>query len=187
MLAAPVTAAPEPWRPVFAPYVPVGGLTGIGFATHPASGRDLVLTVSHAGRGLFDAVTGERIARDRDSDEDVETTADGVLSCRGLGPVEGVRVPVAGLYGGGLHRTAGDGWTVEVVAPDWPHHRVLLCCDGGMPHRNAHGEGWWHVFHASWSELRAAGFSQSGQTFAVATSSDLSLWTRQPSVSAASA
>ncbi|MEV8544734.1 hypothetical protein [Streptomyces sp. NPDC051572] len=30
-----------------------------------------------------------------------------------------------------------------------------------------------------YSELRAAGFSPSGQTLAVATSSDLSLWTRR--------
>ena len=35
------------------------------------------------------------------------------------------------------------------------------------------------LFDADYSELRAAGFSPSGQTLAVATSSDLSLWTRR--------
>src|SRR4051794_28416416 len=37
LLAAPVVPAPEPWRPVFEYQygVPVGGLLGIGFATHP--------------------------------------------------------------------------------------------------------------------------------------------------------
>lgn len=64
LLAAPVVAAPEPWRSVA--FAAVGGLLGIGFATHPESGHDLVMVVSHDGHGLFDAVTGEKIARDRD-------------------------------------------------------------------------------------------------------------------------
>ncbi|NUS30410.1 MAG: hypothetical protein HOV92_40245 [Streptomyces sp.] len=70
MLTAPVLPAPEPWRPVFASCAPVGGLLGIGFATrpdsHPDSANDLVMVVSHDGHGLFDAVTGEKIARERD-------------------------------------------------------------------------------------------------------------------------
>ncbi|CAL9278235.1 hypothetical protein SUDANB5_06766 [Streptomyces sp. SudanB5_2050] len=79
LLAAPVIAPPAPWRPVFdyAYGVPVGGLLGIGFASHPASGRDLVMVVSHDGHGLFDAVTGEKIARDRDPDPE-DSTPDGV-------------------------------------------------------------------------------------------------------------
>ncbi|WP_179199571.1 hypothetical protein [Streptomyces viridochromogenes] len=34
------------------------------------------------------------------------------------------------------------------------------------------------LFHSEYSELRAAGFSPSGLTLAVETSSDLTLWTR---------
>ncbi|WP_330284416.1 hypothetical protein [Streptomyces sp. NBC_00588] len=185
LLAAPVVPAPEPWRPVFAYQygVPVGGLLGIGFAAHPDSGHDLVLVDSTSGHGLFDAVTGEKIARDRDPDpgpdDDTPDASDG-LSCPGLGPIAGSRVRVAGLFGGSLPAVTDDGWVLEVVAPAWPHHRVLLSREGGSPYAGPHGEGWWHVFHASYSEFRAAGFSPSGQTLAVATSSDLSLWTRRP-------
>ncbi|MFK0024543.1 hypothetical protein [Streptomyces sp. NPDC090798] len=180
-LAAPVVPAPEPWRPVFEyEYgVPVGGLLGIGFASHPDSGHDLVMVVSRDGHGLFDAVTGEKIARDRDPDPEDSTpeeTAD--LSCPGLGPVAGNRVRIAGLFGGGLHTTTADSWTLEVASPAWPDERVLLSRDGGMPHSGPHGERWWHLFHSYYSELRAFGFSPSGQTLAIATSSDLSLWTR---------
>jgi hypothetical protein len=46
MLAAPVVQAPDPWRPVFEPCVAVGGLLGIGFASHPETGHDLVMVVS---------------------------------------------------------------------------------------------------------------------------------------------
>ncbi|WP_406439960.1 hypothetical protein OHB00_32310 [Streptomyces sp. NBC_00631] len=177
ILAAPVVPAPEPWRRIA--YTSVGGLLGIGFASHPDTGEDLVEVVSHDGLGLFDAVTGEKIARDRDPDtEDGNRDADPALRCPGLGPVAGSRVRIAGLFGGGLHTTSGDGWKLEVVAPTWPNERVLLSRDGGLPHSGPHGERWWHIFHSHYSELRAAGFSPSGQTLAVATSSDLSLWTR---------
>lgn len=183
LLAAPVLPAPAPWQPVFSPRpascAPVGGLLGIGFATHPDSGNDLVMVVSHDGHGLFDAVSGEKIARDRDPDDE-DWTPDGTadLTCPGLGPVAGARVHIAGLYGGGLHMTAAGGWGLEVVYPAWPHERILLTHGSGMPHREPHGDGWWHVFHSHYSELRAVGFSPSGRTLAVATSSDLTLWTR---------
>lgn len=181
LLAAPVVPAPEPWRPVFAyEYgVPVGGLLGIGFATHPGSGHDLVMVVSIDGHGLFDAVTGEKIARNRDPDPE-DSTPDAVadLSCPGLGPITGSRVHIARLFGGGLHTTTEDGWTLEVVTPAWPNEQILLSIDGGLPHAGPHGEQWWHIFHSNHSIFRAAGFSPSGHTIAVATSSDLSLWTR---------
>ncbi|WP_037868972.1 hypothetical protein [Streptomyces sp. NRRL S-813] len=180
LLAAPVVSAPAPWQPVFDPCVPVGGLLGIGFTTHPDSGHDLVMVVSHDGHGLFDAVTGEKIARDRDpspQDSTPDATAD--LTCPGLGPVADSRVHIAGLFGGGLHTTTADSWLLEVVTPAWPHDRVLLSRDGGLPHSGPYGQRWWHIFHSDYSELRAVGFSPSGQTIAVATSSDLSLWTRR--------
>nr|WP_030273890.1 hypothetical protein [Streptomyces sp. NRRL B-24484] len=179
LLSVPVVPPPAPWRPVAERSIPVGGLLGIGFAPAPDDGRDLVMAVSVAGHGLFDAVTGERIARDRDPDpDDLTPDARPDLSCPGPGPLAGTRVRIAGLFGGGLHTTTWDGWTLEVVSPEWPHDRVLLSTDGGAPHNGPHGECWWHVFDSTRSELRAAGFSPSGRTLAVATSSDLTLWTR---------
>ena len=50
--------------------------------------------------------------------------------------------------------------------------------DGGDIYRGSAGEQWWHIFHADYSELRAAGFSPSGRSLVVATSSDITLWTR---------
>ncbi|MFE0191584.1 hypothetical protein [Streptomyces sp. NPDC058989] len=179
-LSVPETPPPAPWRPVLSRRNPIGGLLGIGFAIAPGTGHDLVMVVSGGGHGLFDALTGEKIARDRDPDPD-DSTPDAVpdLSCPGLGPIAGTRVRIAGLFGGGLHTTTYDGWSLEVVSPEWPHHRVLLSTDGGMPHRGPHGERWWHIFDSNYSELRAVGFSPSGLTLAVATSSDLTLWTRR--------
>ncbi|MEU5536842.1 hypothetical protein [Streptomyces sp. NPDC020362] len=36
-----------------------------------------------------------------------------------------------------------------------------------------------HIFGSNYSELRTAGFSPSGRTLAIATSSDATLWTRR--------
>ncbi|MFF2411687.1 hypothetical protein [Streptomyces sp. NPDC058092] len=178
-LEVPVAAPPAPWRPVLDRRTPVGGLLGIGFAMALGTGHDLVMVVSYDGHGLFDATTGEKIARNRDPEPDT-STPDAVpdLSCPGLGPIAGTQVRIAGLFGGGLHTTTADGWTLEVISPEWPNDRVLLSADGGMPHNGPHGEQWWHIFNSDYSTLRAAGFSPSGRTLAVATSSDLTLWTR---------
>jgi hypothetical protein len=175
-LAAPVMSAPSPW--LLVAQIRVGGLQGIGFAADPATGNDLAMVVSLDGHGLFDSLTAEKIARDRNPDPD-SSTPDAVpdLACPGLGPIAGERVRIAGLFGGGLHATTEDGWTIDVVSPEWPHDRVLLSADGGS-YDGPPGGTWWHIFDANYSELRAAGFSPSGQTLAVATSSDLTLWTR---------
>lgn len=171
-LAAPVSPPPAPWRPSQRPVIRAGGLIGAGFATHPETGADLLLVASHNGLGLIDPVTGERLARD---DEDmIGWPDDADLTCPGIGPVAGTRVPMAGLLGGGLHRTAGGGWTVHVVAPAWPAERVLLSADGNPWHNDA----WWHIHHADVTELRAAGFSPSGSTLIVATTGDVTLWVR---------
>lgn len=132
LLAAPVAPAPAPWTAVSENRTPIGGLQGIGFGIHPDAGHDLVMVVSTAGHGLFDAVTGEKIARDRDPDPETSTPDDARdLACPGLGPLKGTRVRIAGLFGGGLHSTSGDGWSFDVVSPQWPHERVLLSDDGG--------------------------------------------------------
>lgn len=175
-LAAPVEPAPAPWRVVLDNGTPVGGLLGVGFAVHPGSGRDLVMVVSGDGYGLFDAATGEKIARDRDPDAAMPDESSD-LTCPGFGPIADARVHIAGLFGGGLHLTTSDGWALGVVTPEWPNDRVLLS-EGGNIYKDPPGQGWWHIFHADYSTFRAAGFSPSGRTIAVATSSDVGIWSR---------
>jgi hypothetical protein len=175
-LGTTVVPAPMPWRPADCHVVRVGGLIGVGFARHPETGRDLLLTASHNGLGLVDASTGERLARD--DDDDLAWPDDDDLTCPGIGPITGTRVRMAGLPGGGLHAGTTDGWSVHVVCPDWPDDQVLLSSDGNPYTGGAHGETWWHIHHANVTELRAAGFSPSGASLIVATSSDVTLWTR---------
>jgi hypothetical protein len=68
-------------------YLHVGGLVAVGF---DPTGRYL-LTVSHAGRGVFEVGTWQRVARDTA----LAYPDDG--HSLGIGPIEGMRIPVAEL------------------------------------------------------------------------------------------
>lgn len=123
-LSVPVIPPPAPWRRILDRRTPIGGLLGIGFALAPDDGRDLVMVVSVDGHGLFDAVTGEKIARDRDPEDSIP---DAVwdLSCPGLGPLAATRVHIAGLFGAACTpppRTAGPWRSLA------PSGRITVSC-----------------------------------------------------------
>jgi hypothetical protein len=180
---ATVNTPPAPWRfPSNAyKYLPIGGLQGVGFGIDPGDGSDLLMVTSMDGHGVIDPRTYAKVARDRDPDPDFFQPSGVDLSCQGLGPLAGIRVPIAGLFGGGLHATTEDGLTIDVVAPEWPNHRVLLSTNGGT-YQNPPGLDWWPIFDdTGHGELRAAGFSPTGRTVVIATSSDITIFIRDVS------
>lgn len=157
-----VLEPPPPWRllPVFA----VGGLFQVGYAED----SDLLLVLSSQGRGVFDCATGEKLARDSADSHDffdpVRLTADG------FGPLAGQRIRTGGLLGGGLPLTTSDGWCLDVQARMWPMHSVFLTPPGSREPVCVGEDGA--------CELRACGFSQTGHSFVIATSCDLTMFTR---------
>lgn len=153
-------AAPAPWSPA-RPHA-VGGLVQVGYAT----GRDLVLVHSHDGRGVFDALTGLRVARD---DGDCWDAFDeGSLTVEGIGALAGERVRVAGLFGGALPRATADGFALDEVVVRGRTRGVVLLGPGSRT----------LVADEGVCELRAYGFSETGQSFVVATTCDLMLFAR---------
>ena len=141
-----------------------------------ATGRELVLTGSWAGRGLFDTQTGGLVAWD--TDEEVHRwMTHGHEYCEGIGPIEGSRIRVAGLWGGGLNRMTEDGWSVAVVAVDWPEERVILQPPGAdvMIEHLASG---CITISAAATELRCVGFAPSGRALVVVTASDVTIFGR---------
>lgn len=162
--------APPPWKLLRT--ASVGGLVAVGFGDDSS----LLLVISWSGRSLFDSATGDRIARDRDDDVAEWTSAD-YLTAEGIGPLEAVPVVVAGLWGGGLQRVTADGWSVNVVAPDWPDERVILQPPGGEVLSEAHSNGCVQLGQPI-NEVRAYGFSRDGATLVLATTSDLWMWRR---------
>jgi hypothetical protein len=122
---AAISQPPIPWRRAGA--FSVGGLTDVGFA----AGSDLLVVVSHQGRGVFDCMTGIRLARDSTDGDLLDTQA---LDAEGIGPLAQQRIRAAGIHGGGLPQTTSDGWTTEDLVLGWPDHSLLL-----GPHLHASG------------------------------------------------
>jgi hypothetical protein len=165
----PLGQPPAPWRR--ADSYAVGGLTEVGFAEQ----SDLLLVVSSQGRGLFDCLTGVRIARDPKAPDD--GWYDEVrLTASGIGPLGDQLIRLSGLHGGGLSACTDDGWGVTRIAPDWPLEAIVLDPPGSSVLYEGHAEGCIKI--AEDFEFRAYGFSGTGLSLIVATSDHFELWNR---------
>jgi len=160
--------APSPWRIVGGSGI--GGLTEVGFA----EGTDDLLVVSSQGRGLFDCVTGERIARDHE--KMFENADESGLTAPGIGRQANTVFRLAGLQGGGLAMVTRDGWGLYVVQLPWPIHVVFLTSDyKGLTDDTGRIT---KLCNDEPCEFRAAGFSPTGRSFVVATSGELTIYAR---------
>jgi hypothetical protein len=169
--APPVQNPPAPWRCVTT--WAVGGLFQVGYA----EGTDLLLVLSSQGRGVFDCLTGEKVARDYNEAHDYFDPIR--LVARGFGPLDGKSIRMAGLFGGGLPRTTKDDWSLEEVAPCWPTRNIELT-GPDLAHEDgsvARGEPVL-VAEDSPCELRAYGFSETGRSFVIAVTCDLVIFAR---------
>ncbi|SFJ38961.1 hypothetical protein [Planctomicrobium piriforme] len=86
----------------------IGGLVAVGFD----SDGDYLLTISHAGRGVFSTHTWERIARDREP-----AYPEAGLGV-GIGPIPGLRIAVTEMN--------DDTGEMRVVSQDG---RIILECE----------------------------------------------------------
>jgi hypothetical protein len=163
--------APGPWRhhTTWA----VGGLFQVGYAEN----SDLLLVLSSQGRGIFNCLTGEKVARDY---EEAHEYFDPIrLIAQGFGPLEGKSIRMAGLFGGGLPLTTEDEWGLEEEAPAWPTRSILLTPPPDEREDGSLISGEPVVIGDDFAcELRAYGFSETGRSFVIAISCDLVIFTR---------
>jgi hypothetical protein len=158
-----IDSPPFPWQKV-GEYA-IGGLTDVGFAEN----SDLLLVVSSQGRGVFDCITGTRVARDRNDElywYNIEKH-----TAMGIGPIEKVEIELAGLDGGSLLSSTFDNWSVEIENRDrYQQHLFLVISESSSAKRFRIGVD---------SEVRAFGFSPTGQSLVIAISSDLTIFSRE--------
>jgi hypothetical protein len=151
----------------------VGGLTEVGYADD----TDLLLVVSSQGRGLFDCLTGERIAREYESpDAEVNWYNPVRLVALGIGVLAEQQIRLAGLHGGGMSRFTFDGWSLEIAAPNYPIESVFLSPPLKSVFVESFAEGCVKI--AEDYEVRACGFSSTGNSFIVAWSHTLDIYAR---------
>jgi hypothetical protein len=160
---------PSPWRQQ--PVVHVGGLWHLGFGDC----SDLLLLISVSGRGVVSCSSGEKLDRD-----DAEYYPNpGALEAKGIGPLDGQVVRIAGSAGGGLPRVTEDGWGLELHPLSWPDEELFLCPPGQTMLWQQPGVASSLIKLAPpISPLVAYGFSPTGKSLVVATSSDVTIFHR---------
>jgi hypothetical protein len=167
---APLTKPPPPWRHVKT--IPVGGLWAVGFE----EGRERLLVVSSSGQGLFDCCSGERLTRNSEQDGYDPYLLRALVE----GPEKGPAIRMSGLHGGGLPTITRDGWRAETVTLEWPTPTLLLTAPGSWLYGGNCGkpDDFSKLAEYSVSELRAFGFSWTGMSLIIATSSDAEIYSR---------
>lgn len=140
----------------------VGGLIQVGYIGE----TDFLLVLSHNGRGIFDCLTGEKIARD--DTMGYEFFDEKSLILKGFGQFEKDFVQTAGLHGGKLKESTTDGWRLSYTEDGIG--RVILS-DPNDSISETFGD-------SGLVEIRAFGFSESGKSFVLATTADLTIFSR---------
>ena len=160
---------PPEWHPGVE--IAVGGLTEIGFSQRY---NHLLLVISSSGRGVFNCITGEKVARDFEEYGDWYDPIN--LTCNGIGPLAGEKISIAGQCGGGLPMYNHYGETLERVSPEWPLEVLIWCPPNKDALCQGHQEG---CFKLISDYFRCTGFSWDGDFIISATSSDITLWYRK--------
>ena len=160
------TSPPLPWRPV---PIHIGGVTAVGFGMD----TEWLLVLTHSGLGVVDCKSGLVVAREVEMESVFDESHP--IYANGIGPLEGQRVPLAGLWGGGLRTMSRDGWVVHRVSPNWPAECGVLC-PPEYPEIEDHSTAFMLVKDMN-PPILALGFSDSGKTPVVANTL-LYLWNR---------
>ncbi len=160
--------APAPWEELAT--VQNGSFLAVGLSDDSR----FCLVVGHHGRSVVDVTTGEEVARVESHDLDSFLSRSNTVAA-GIGPLDGVNMPLAGLWGGGLPSSTPDGWYVFRMPKQWSDERIVLQCPDANMYSSYKGLT---QIAAPLSELRAVGFTLDGAVLVVATSSTLQIWRR---------
>lgn len=150
----------------------IGGLSEIGFSKqHP----NLLLVISSQGRGIIDCERSELIKRDYDTNWDWIDSYE--LIAQGIGILSNEKIFVSGLHGGGLPVMNKNGDHLLFMGTEWPIIDIIFEPNFRSIYKENQATECFRVFHDY--ELRAYGFSYDGETFVVATSSEISIYRKE--------
>lgn len=147
----------------------IGGFEYFGFD----ESSDLLLVVSHNGRGIIDLAKAEKIARDYSEDFHLDET---LLICEGFDILKDKTIKLAGKYGGSIlpvHSQFGD--SLRRVSPLFPCEDIIYQPAFEDCFVEGHNKNCVRIYRGF---LYCYGFSYSGNYFVIADDSGVSFWER---------
>lgn len=152
----------------------IGGLENIGYV----DGSDKLITLSSQGRGIFDCVVGEKVFRDSTDwwkqFNEIDSTIEGFHT-----EVEKL-IRTCGLYGNNkLPTKTSDDFELIVTAPEPDDHPLEKHLVRRIYLLSPSKQEKIYITKDGACELRAVGFSDTGKTFVVALSCELTIWARE--------
>ena len=147
----------------------IGGLTEIGFSKQ---NPDLLLVISSQGRGVIDCQNSKLIERDNDTNWDWIDSYE--MTSKGIGLLSNEKIHVSGLHGGGLPLMNKNGDNLLYMATEWPIIDIIFEPNFKSIYKENEAKECFRIFHDY--ELRAYGFSYDGETFVIATSSEIDIY-----------
>ena len=155
----------------------IGGLREIGFV----SNSDLLMILSSNGRSIFDCVKDEKIGRDY-FDYYSENWNSETGSVDGFGILENEKIKCGGFeYPDILKKKTRDKWEVIVeneIRADWQNQKTMaqvMYLKNHISDKKIEVD----VFH--YGINRGYGFSETGNSFVIGTSSEITIWNRETS------
>jgi hypothetical protein len=154
----------------------IGGLENVGYA----SKQDKLIVLSSQGQGIFDCTQGEKIARKHNGSDWWEDFNEQTNTIAGFDCLQGTTITTHGLYGEDhLPKTTLDGWTLAISKPepdDKPFEKYLVQKIYLVsPDKNTQ----LFITKDGPCEFRAYGFSETNNSFIIASSCDLIIYSRQ--------
>ena len=166
------------WQPVPSPWQSHTAIIATLIAIGYAKDSDLLLAISETGRGIFNCLTGEKVARDRNTNES-EWHDKKHLVGLGIGPLDKQEIRLAGDGGGGLKTSTSDGWRLEVISPFWPLSSIVLCPSFGSVIDSEDTEAGVKIFPKdNGDSILAYGFSDTEKSFVIATRGHIIMFSR---------
>lgn len=153
----------------------IGGLLEIGFK----SNSDLLMVLSSQGRGIFDCIKGEKIERDN-FDYYMEKWNSELGIVDGFGILKNEVIKCGGFEAPNIiKQETNDNWTVEIkkeIRPNWQNKNLeaeVMYLSNKKNNERIEVD----VFH--YGIDRGYGFSDTGNSFVVGTSSEIKIWKKE--------
>jgi len=153
----------------------IGGLQEIGFN----SNSDLLMVLSSQGRGIFDCVKNEKIGRDY-FDYYMENWDSDLGIVEGFGILKDEKIKCGGFEAPDiLKKETKDGWKIKIekaIRPNWKKEDVMSNVLY-LTNKEINEKIEIYYFHSKID--RGYGYSETGNSFVIGTSSNLLIWNRK--------